>query len=85
VNEGLPFVRLLARLLAFRSLETRRRERLADLVDLLMAATVVPYVDALGTDRYLREALARVGVATPVFSGRNPSVLDFARWLRMNA
>ncbi len=85
VPEGLPFVRLLARLLAFRSMEARRKERLADLVDLVMAATVVPYVDALGTDRYLREALARVGVNKPVFSGRNPSVLDFARWLRMNA
>jgi len=80
---GLPFVRVLARLLAFRSLQTRRRERLADLVDLAMAATVRPYADALGTDRFLREALARLGYGQAVFSGRAAEVRRFADWLRM--
>lgn len=79
----LPFVSLLARLLAFRSLEATRRERLADLVDLLMAATVAPYAHALGTDRYQREALQRVGYRRPVFSGRAAEVRAFADWLRM--
>ena len=79
----LPFVRVLSRLLAFRAAERERRERLADLVDLVMAATVVPYVDALGTDRYLREALARIGCGRAVFSGRNAEVRAFADWLRM--
>jgi len=80
---GLPFVRVLARLLAFRSQETARRERLADLVDLVMAATVRPYAQALGTDRFLREALARTGHGRAVFSGRAAEVRAFADWLRM--
>ncbi len=79
----LPFVAGLSRLLAFRSLEAARRERLADLVDLLMAATVAPYADALGTDRYLREALRRIGCRPAVFSGRAAEVRAFADWLRM--
>ncbi len=80
---GLPFVRLLARLLAFRSLQARRRERLGDLVDLVMAATVRPYAQALGTDRFLREALTRTGYGQAVFSGRAAEVRAFADWLRM--
>ncbi len=80
---GLPFVRVLSRLVAFRSLADRRRERLADLVDLVMAATVRPYVDALATDRFLREALERTGYGQAVFSGRTREVRAFADWLRM--
>jgi len=79
----LPFVATLSRLLAFRSLEAARRERLADLVDLVMAATVAPYADAIGTDRYLREALLRLGLHQAAYSGRDREVLAFARWLRM--
>ncbi len=44
-----------------------------------MAATVGPYVDALATDRYLREVLQRVGFEPPVYSGRRQEVLRFAR------
>lgn len=78
----LPFVELLARLLAFRSLDRERLPQPSDLLDLIMAATVAPYVDALATDRYLREALARVGFRGRVFSGRRPEVAAFARFLR---
>ncbi|MDZ7801054.1 MAG: hypothetical protein U5K81_09720 [Trueperaceae bacterium] len=83
--ERMPFVRLLARLVAFRALDDARAPRPSDLTDLVMAATVAPYVDVLATDRYLRETLQRVGVRTPTFSGRRPDVLRFARWLRAAA
>jgi hypothetical protein len=57
----LPFFDLLARLVAFRSTDDERSARPSDLTDLVMAATVAPYVDALATDRYLAEMLRRVG------------------------
>ncbi len=79
---GLPFFDLLARLVAFRSVDEERVDRPSDLTDLVMAATVAPYVDALATDRYVSEILGRVGHDGPVFSGRRPDVLRFARWLR---
>jgi len=82
---SLPFVRILSRLLAFRSLERTRHERLSDLVDVLMAATTWPYVDILATDRYLKEALRRVGYGEGVFSGRSRDVLDLAEKLRMES
>jgi hypothetical protein len=81
----LPFFDLLARLVAFRSLDDERLERPSDLTDLVMAATVAPYVDALGTDRYLAEMLRRVGYDRPLFSGRRPDVLRFADWLRRSS
>lgn len=78
----LPFFRLLARLVAFRALDDARRPHASDLTDLVMAATIAPYADALATDRYLREILVRVGHRGPVFSGRRSDVLAFADWLR---
>ena len=78
---GLPFFDLLARLVAFRSVDEERADRPSDLTDLVMAATVAPYVDALATDRYVSEILGRVGHDEPVFSGRRPDVLRFASWL----
>lgn len=78
----LPFARLLVRLVAFRSLDRDRDPRPSDLTDLLMAATVGPYVDALATDRYLRETLQRVGFGAPVFSGRRREVLELTGRLR---
>lgn len=78
----LPFFDLLARLVAFRSVDAERADRPSDLTDLVMAATVAPYVDALATDRYVSEILGRVGHDGPVFSGRRPDVLRFACWLR---
>ena len=75
---ALPFVRLLVRMVAFRSLDRDRDPRPSDLTDLIMAATVGPYVDVLATDRYLRETLQRVGYRTPVFSGRRHEVLRLA-------
>lgn len=80
--EGAPFFELLARLVAFRSVDQERADRPSDLTDLVMAATVAPYVDALATDRYVSEVLGRVGHDGPVFSGRRPDVLRFAHWLR---
>ncbi len=74
----LPFVRLLVRLLAFRSLDEERGPRPSDLADLVMAATVGPYVDVLATDRYLRETLQRIGYPGPVFSGRRREVQRLA-------
>ncbi len=82
---SLPFVRILSRLLAFRSMERTRHERLSDLVDVLMAATVWPYADILATDRYLKEALRRVGYGAGVFSGRSRDVLELAERLRMES
>jgi hypothetical protein len=79
---SLPFAELLARLLAFRSADAGRADQPGDLTDLIMGATVGPYVDALATDRYLAEILGRVGHDRPVFSGRRPDVLRFAGWLR---
>ena len=78
----LPFARLLVRSLAFRSLDQDRDPRPSDLADLVMAATVGPYVDALATDRYLRETLQRTGYGAPVFSGRRHEVLDLAARVR---
>lgn len=79
---SLPFAELLARLLAFRSADAGRADQPSDLTDLIMGATVAPYVDALATDRYLAEMLGRVGHDRPVFSGRRPDVLRFAAWLQ---
>lgn len=81
----LPFGQVLVRLVAFRSLDRQRDPRPSDLIDLLMAATVGPYADVLATDRYLRETLQRVGYRRPVFSGRRPEVLRFARELEAGA
>jgi len=78
----LPFARLLVRLLAFRSLDADRGPRPSDLADLVMAATVGPYVDVLATDRYLRETLQRTGYRAPVFSGRRHEVLALAASVR---
>jgi hypothetical protein len=78
----LPFFDLLARLVAFRSLDDERLDRPSDLTDLVMGATIAPYVDVLATDRYLAEMLRRVGYDRPLFSGRRPDVLRFAKWLR---
>lgn len=52
-----PFVRLLARLLAQMASDPDRKPRPSDLLDAVMAATVYPYVDLLLTDRYLRNLL----------------------------
>jgi len=79
--EAAPFFQLLGRLVAFRSFERAREERASDLVDVVMAATVAPYVDAVATDRYLREALVRVGEGVRAWSGRGSEVRAFARWL----
>ena len=73
-----PFVRWLSRLLAFRSLERERYDRPSDLIDLIMAATLSPYVDVLATDRYMREVLERVGYRGEVYSGRRHEVLALA-------
>lgn len=83
--EAAPFFDLLGRLVAFRSLERTREERASDLPDVVMAATVVPYADAIATDRYLREALVRVGAEVRVWSGRTGEVRALARWLRARA
>ena len=83
--EAAPFFQLLGRLVAFRSLERGREERASDLVDVVMAAAVVPYADVLATDRYLREALVRVGAEVRVWSGRSGEVRALARWLRARA
>jgi len=80
--EAAPFFGLLGRLVAFRSLEPVREPRASDLVDVIMAATVVPYANALATDRYLREALTRVGAGVRVWSGREREVRALAGWLR---
>jgi len=80
-----PSIDLLTRLVVFRASDAERADRPSDLTDLVMAATVAPYVDALATDRYLAEMLRRVGHADPVFSGRRPDVLRFAAWLQGRA
>lgn len=77
-----PFVRLLARLLALRSQEAERYARPSDLLDLVMAATVGPYVDALATDRYLCELMQRVGYRGRVYSGRVHEVRQLAADLK---
>lgn len=79
--ERLPFVQVLARLLALRSLERYRQAPQSDLADLLMAATVRPYVDVLATDRYVRESLSRVGWGKGVWGGRSREVADLAHHL----
>ncbi len=81
---SLPFVRLLSRLLAFRSLEAERYARPSDLTDLVMAATVGPYVDVLATDRYVREIMQRVGYEGQVYSGRRHEVLRLVAMLKDN-
>lgn len=80
-----PSVDLLTRLVDFRASDAERADRPSDLTDLLMAATVAPYVDVLATDRYLAEMLRRVGHDGPAFSGRRQDVLRFAAWLRARA
>ncbi|WP_456409972.1 hypothetical protein [Oceanithermus sp.] len=83
-DEAAPFFPSLGRLVAFLSLERERGERASDLVDVVMAATVVPYADALATDRYLREALVRTGLnaGRHICSGRAAEVRRCARWLQ---
>jgi len=80
--EAAPFFQLLGRLVAFHSLERGREPQPSDLVDVIMAATVVPYVDVLASDRYLREVLERVRAEVRVWSGRNREVRTLAHWLR---
>lgn len=70
----LPFVDVLARLMAFRSLNNERDPRPSDLADMLIAATTKPYVDILATDRFVREALDRTGLGQGVYSGRYPDL-----------
>lgn len=60
--EEVPFVRLLAHLLARMASDRHRRPRPSDLLDAVMAATVYPYVDLLLTDRYLRNLLPEKSV-----------------------
>lgn len=74
-GERLPLVQVLARLLAFRSGEAYRQHAHSDLNDLVMTATVRPYVDILATDRYFMEALKRVGYGGGVYGGRKREVL----------
>ena len=57
-----PFVRLFAWLVAQDSLNTARKKRPSDLLDFTMAATLLPYVDLLLTDRYLRALLGEKAV-----------------------
>ncbi|WP_243094655.1 hypothetical protein [Thermus thalpophilus] len=57
-----PFVRLLAELLARMATDPTRKPRPSDLLDAVMAATVYPYVDLLLTDRYLRNLLPQKSV-----------------------
>ncbi|GAB5602022.1 hypothetical protein FJNA_05470 [Thermus sp. FJN-A] len=57
-----PFVRLLAHLLARMASDLHRKPRPSDLLDAVMAATVYPYVDLLLTDRYLRNLLPQKSV-----------------------
>jgi hypothetical protein len=75
----LPFFWLMSRFLAFRSMDAERYPRASDLPDLVMAATVAPYVDLLATDRYMRELMERIGFGGRVFSGRNHEVIGLAR------
>jgi hypothetical protein len=72
--EALPFFQTLSALLGFRSLNTERRPHDSDLADLLIAATVLPYVDVFATDRFVREALDRMGLGEGVYSARKPDV-----------
>ena len=86
-----PFVWLLSRMLAFRSLERERYTRPSDLTDFVMAATVGPYVDILATDRYMREVMGRVGHGSAsyrggeAYSGRRHEVLALAARLKENS
>lgn len=68
------FVEVLAELLAFRSLNEVRQPQDSDLIDLLMAASVRPYVSILATDRFMREGLEQIGRGEGVFSGRRHEV-----------
>lgn len=77
-------LRLLARLVAFRSLDSRT-PRESDAADLVMAATLAPYVDVLGTDRYVKEMLERIRAQVTAFSGRREDVRAFARYVRERA
>jgi len=76
--EHIPFIQVLAKLLAFRSMETFRQHAHSDLTDLVMIATVRPYVEILATDRYFMEALNRVGFGHGVYGGRKQEVLRLA-------
>ena len=60
--KAVPFVRLLAHLLAQSRKDKARKPRPSDLLDFVMAATVYPYVDLLLTDRYLRNLLGAKAV-----------------------
>lgn len=71
-----PFVRLLARLVAQSRKDPRRKPRPSDLLDFVMAATVHPYVDLLLTDRYLKNLLQE-----RVAGGRKKEVEALARSL----
>lgn len=69
-----PFLDTLSRCLAFRSLNTERQPHDSDLADLVITATVHPYVTLFGTDRFVREALDRMGMGEGVYSGRTPDL-----------
>lgn len=75
----LPFLDILARIMAFRSLNHERDPRSSDLADMLIAATTTPYVDILATDRFVRETLDRTGCGQHVYSGRYPDVYRLLR------
>lgn len=66
----LPFVRVLSHLLTWRSLNPERSPSSSDLADLVIAATVLPYVDIFATDRFVREAIVRKNLHPATFSGR---------------
>lgn len=80
-HHALAFVRLLAKLVVRHSLDQDRYARPSDLTDLVMAATVGPYVDVLATDRYQREMLERAGYRKKVFSGRRHEVAALTRYV----
>jgi len=73
----LPFLETLSRLLAFRSLNQARQPHDSDLADLVIAATIRPYFSWIGTDRFVRECLDRLGLGEGVFSARRREVERF--------
>lgn len=71
-----PLLRLLAELLARVAADPTRKPRPSDLLDLVMAATLYPYVDLLLTDRYVRNLLPHKS-----FGGRQKEVEALVRAL----
>lgn len=68
------FIEVLSKLLAFRTLNPARQALPSDLLDMVMAATVRPYVEFIATDRFVCEALDRLKLGEGVFSGRKTDV-----------